>query len=255
MLRYPALVAASLFFSLFTLSAAYATTGIDAAIADHARPEADKKQDTSRKPAEVLAFIDIKPGDRIADFIPGGGYYTRLFSKLAGADGRVYAVVPEELFKMKPDADAAVQTIAADPAYPNVKVLKVPVAKLSTPEPLDVVWTSMNYHDLSLKFFGSADVAAVNKGIFDALKPGGVYIVLDHAAEKGSGLRDADTLHRIDPEAVKKEVTAAGFVLDAESDVLRNPDDPHTAKVFDPAIRGKTDKFIFKFRKPAGGTK
>src|SRR3569832_1473176 len=213
MLRYPALVAASLFYSLFTLSAAHAATGIDAAIADPARPEADKKQDASRTPAEGLAFIDIKPG---------GGYYTRPFSKLAGADGRVYAVVPEELFKMKPDADAAVQAIAADPAYPNVKVLKVPVAKLSAPEPLDVVWTSMNYHDLSLKFFGSADVAAVNKGIFDALKPGGVYIVLDHAAKKGSGLRDADTLHRIDPEAVKKEVTAAGFVLDAESDVLRN---------------------------------
>src|SRR3569832_565942 len=154
---------------------------------------------------------------------------------------------------MKPVVVVVVLSFVVDTAYPNEKVLKVPVAKLSTPALFDVVWTSMYFHDLSLMFFGSADVAAVNKGIFDALKPCGVYFVLDHAAKKGSGLRDADTLHRIDPEAVKKEVTAAGFVLEGESDVLRNPDDPHTAKVFDPAIRGKPDKFIFKFRKPAGG--
>ena len=90
----------------------------------------------------------------------------------------------------------------------------------------------------------------LNKAIYDALKPGGIYLVLDHAAAAGSGLRDTETLHRIDPAAVKKEVLAAGFVLDGESDVLHNPQDDHTAKVFDPAIRGKTDKFIFRFRKP-----
>jgi len=112
------------------------------------------------------------------------------------------------------------------------------------------VWTSMNYHDLHDKFLGPADVAALNKSIFDALKPGGVYLVLDHAAEAGSGLRDTETLHRIDPAVVEKAVTAAGFVLEAQSDELKNPDDDYTMKVFNPAIRGRTDKFIFKFRKP-----
>jgi predicted methyltransferase len=109
----------------------------------------------------------------------------------------------------------------------------------------------MNYHDMHDSFFGPADLSKVNKAIFDALKPGGIYFVMDHAAASGSGLRDTETLHRIDPAVVKKEVTAAGFVLEAESDALRNPADNHTAKVFDPAIRGKTDKFLFRFRKPA----
>jgi predicted methyltransferase len=145
----------------------------------------------------------------------------------------------------------AVKAIAADPAYSNVTVLHAPVNRFSVPEPLDLVWTSMNYHDLHLEFFGPADLAAVNKAIFAALKPGGIYLVLDHAAAAGSGLRDAGTLHRIDPEVVKREVLAAGFVLDAESDALRNPADDHSRKVFDEAVRGKTDKFIFRFRKPA----
>jgi predicted methyltransferase len=94
-------------------------------------------------------------------------------------------------------------------------------------------------------------MAAVNKAIYDALKPGGLYIVLDHIAEAGSGLRDTNTLHRIDPETVKKEVTAAGFEFAGEDSGLRNPSDPHTKNVFDPSIRGKTDQFVFKFRKPA----
>lgn len=252
MFRHSVLLLAALILALPTSYADAASEGITAAVSDASRPEPDRKQDADRKPAEVLGFIGIKPGDRVADFIPGGGYYTRLFSKLAGPDGRVYAFVPEELFKMKANSDAAVSAIAADPAYPNVKVLKQPVSKFSAPEPLDVVWTSMNYHDLHVKILGPADVPAVNKAIFDALKPGGLYVILDHAAEAGSGLRDAETLHRIDPETVKKEVQAAGFVLEADSDVLRNPDDKHTAKVFDPALRGKTDKFLFKFRKPEG---
>lgn len=223
---------------------------IAAAIADSARPEADRQQDVDRKPVEVLGFTGIKPGDKVADFIPGGGYVTRLFAKVVGKEGHVYAVVPDELLKMRDTADAGVKAIAADAAYGNVSVVHAPVNSFAATEPLDLVWTSMNYHDLHLKFFGPADLAAVNKAIFNALKPGGVYIVLDHAAAAGSGLRDADTLHRIDPEAVKKEVLAAGFELAGQSDVLANPADDHSAKVFDPAIRGKTDKFILKFRKP-----
>jgi predicted methyltransferase len=116
---------------------------------------------------------------------------------------------------------------------------------------VDVVWTSQNYHDMHDSFMGPPDIGKVNAAIYNALKPGGVYIVLDHAADAGSGLRDTDTLHRIDPAAAKKEVTAAGFEFVGADDALKNPADPHTKNVFDPSIRGKTDQFVFKFRKPA----
>jgi len=217
------------------------------AIANPARPESDKTQDSDRKSLEVLTFSGVKPGDRVADFIPGKGYVTRLFSKIVGQDGHVYAIVPKE---MPERAVGSVEKIADDKAYGNVTVLRDPVNDFKAPEKLDMVWTSMNYHDLHNDFFGPANLSVLNKAIFNALKPGGVYLVLDHTAAAGSGLRDTDTLHRIDPEVVKKEVLAAGFKLEAQSDILKNPDDDHTAKVFDPAIRGKTDKFIFKFRKP-----
>ncbi len=143
----------------------------------------------------------------------------------------------------------AVKAIAADPHYGNVSlVLGQALTDLSLPEPVDLIWTSQNYHDFHN--IPNVDVGEIDKAVFKALKPGGVYIVLDHAAEKGSGFRDTSTLHRVDPEAVKKEVVAAGFKFEGQSEVLRNPNDPHTAKVFDPEIRGKTDKFILKFRKP-----
>jgi len=249
------MMAACLMVALLPASQAWAAESIDdiisAAIANPHRPDSDRKQDANRKSLEVLKFTGVKPGDKVADFIPGRGYVTRLFSKIVGKSGHVYAVVPEELFGEMRNPSAAVDAIASDSAYGNVSVLKVPVNALKAPEPLDMVWTSMNYHDLHLKFFGPADLAKVNKSIFNALKPGGLYIVLDHAAAPGSGVRDTGTLHRIDPAVVKKEVLAAGFELVAESDALHNPADDHTLTVFNPAIRGKTDKFIFKFRKPA----
>lgn len=222
---------------------------IIAAVADPARPDADRARDVNRKPAECLAFAGVKPGDRVADLIPGGGYFTRLFSVAVGPRGYVYAYVPSDIdaHMRKP---SPVFALAADPHYSNVSVIHAPVAKFVTPEKLDIVWTSQNYHDLHDSFFGPADIPAVNKAIYDSLKPGGIFIVLDHAAEPGSGLRDTETLHRIDEAAVKKEVEAAGFKLVAESNILRNPADSHTLKVFDPAIRGHTDQFILKFRKP-----
>jgi predicted methyltransferase len=119
---------------------------------------------------------------------------------------------------------------------------------LKAPEPVDLIWTSQNYHDLHN--FPGLDVAVFNQLVFEALKPGGTYLVLDHAAEPGSGVRDTATLHRIDAETVKKEVLAAGFVFVGSSDLLRQADDPHAVKVFDPSVRGKTDQFILKFRKP-----
>jgi predicted methyltransferase len=222
---------------------------ISAAVADPNRPAADTKRDADRKPAESMAFTGVKPGDKVVDLIPGKGYFTRIFSKIVGPKGWVYSYYPSNIDDIYKKNNLTFP-IPADPNYPNISYIHAPVEKFAVPEMVDVVWTSQNYHDLHDKFFGPADVAAVNKAIFDALKPGGVYIVLDHVAEAGSGLRDTDTLHRIDPAQVKKEVLAAGFVFAGESKVLHNPADDHTKLVFDKSIRGTTDQFIFKFRKP-----
>jgi len=217
-------------------------------VSDSARPDDDKKLDAERKPAEMLALAHIKPGMRVMDLIPGGGYFTRLFAKAVGPKGYVYAYQPAEFAAFNKGKPAKVRAVAAE--YPNVSVIEAPANDLTAPEALDVVWTSQNYHDLHDSFAKPADLAIVNKKVFDTLKPGGLFIVLDHAAEKGSGLRDTETLHRIDEATVKSEVTAAGFKLAGESNILRNAADPRTAKVFDPSIRHKTDQFILIFRKP-----
>jgi predicted methyltransferase len=140
--------------------------------------------------------------------------------------------------------------LAKDPGFNNIEVLVQPANALSAPKPLDVVFTSQNYHDYPDKFMGPTDPALLNKAVFAALKPGGTYIIVDHVAEAGSGLRDTDTLHRIDPATVKQQVTKAGFEYVGESGVLRNPNDTHKVKVFDKSIRGHTDQFAYKFRKP-----
>lgn len=223
---------------------------IVAAVNDPARPQADRDRDAERRPAGALAFAGVRPGDTVVDFIPGGGYFTRLFSKAVGPKGHVYAIVPEELIKSYPKAAGALDALKADPAYANVTVLVEPVDAPAIPVKADLVWTAQNYHDLHDPFLGPADVAQVNHAVWTMLKPGGTYLVLDHVAEAGSGLRDTNTLHRIDPAAAKAEITAAGFVLSGESDLLRNPADNHVLKVFDPTIRGRTDQFIFRFVKP-----
>lgn len=228
--------------------AAEPAANIASAVSDPSRPADDKARDADRKPADMLTFAGVKQGDQIADVMPGGGYFTKLFSKAAGKTGHVYAFFPSEL-------DAAMtkrgKTIPGpDSNYPNVSVIHQPLASFTAPQQLDIVWTSQNYHDMHDPFMGPPDMLAVNKAIFSSLKPGGVFIVLDHAAADGSGLKDTDTLHRIDEAAVKKEVEAAGFVLEAEDNALRNPKDPRTAAVFDPSIKGHTDQFILKFRRP-----
>jgi predicted methyltransferase len=217
---------------------------ISAAIADPGRPAADKDRDANRKPAETLAFAGVKPGEQVVDFLPGGGYFTRIFSKIVGPKGHVTALSPAGTPEKY---TTAAKAIAADPAYSNVKEVEEKVAELPAGS-IDLFWTSQNYHDMHN--LPGADVAAVDKAIFAALKPGGTFIVLDHAAAAGSGFKDTNTLHRIDPEAVKTEVESAGFKLVAQSDLLNNPNDPHTATVFDPSIKGKTDQFILKFEKP-----
>jgi predicted methyltransferase len=229
--------------------AAPVPANIAAAVADPGRPKADTDRDAERRPAEVLAFTGVKPGAVVVDLLPGGGYFTRIFSKAVGPRGRVYAIVPQEIVKAFPKAADGINAVAADPAYANVTVLVEPVNALTTPMPVDLVWTAQNYHDMHDPFLGPADLGKVNAAIAAALKPGGVYLVLDHAAAAGSGLADTNTLHRIDEASVKAEVAAAGFKLVATSDLLHNPADNHTLKVFDPAIRGHTDQFILKFRK------
>jgi predicted methyltransferase len=224
-------------------------SNISAALADPAR-KADAAIDARRKGGELLAFAQVKPGQSVVDLIPGGGYFTRLFSAAVGSNGHVYAVWPNEYAQEAESDVKASKALAAQPHYKNVSVLLQPANQLSVPHPADVVFTSQNYHDYPDKFMGSIDPAVLNKQVFDALKPGGVYVIVDHVAEAGSGMRDVDTLHRIDPAIVRKQVEAAGFVFDGESDLLRNPADPHNIKVFDKSIRGRTDQFVYRFRKP-----
>jgi predicted methyltransferase len=226
---------------------------IQSAVADAGRPDADRQRDANRKPGEVVAFAGIKAGDKVGELLPGGGYFTRIFSKVVGARGVVYAVTPPP-----PPAPPAgtppaaprpnpVAAMAADPAYGNIKLATLdPAVKL--PEAVDLVWTSLNYHDLARR--PEAEVTAINKMVFESLKPGGVYIVIDHASAAGTGKTVVQTLHRIDPEAVKKEVISVGFAFDSESKVLHNPNDPHAVGVHDPSMRGTTDQFVLKFRKP-----
>jgi predicted methyltransferase len=255
MIRHPLIVAAAL--ATLTLAANCASAksipaNIALAVADGNRPDADRQRDDNRKPAETLEFAGVKTGAKIAELLPGGGYFTRLFSKAVGDSGHVYALVPAPLTdapKDVPDFAARVKAIAADPNYPNVSVVVEPYSQLGVPAKVDLVWTSQNYHDLHN--FPGLDVGVFNKMVFDDLKPGGIYLILDHAAAAGSGGRDTKTLHRIDPETVKAEVLAAGFKLVGSSDLLHQPGDDHTLKVFDPSIRGKTDQFILKFQKPA----
>jgi predicted methyltransferase len=209
---------------------------------------ADALTDPALKSGEVIKFMGLKPGDRVADIV--AGRFVRALSIAVGPKGKVYAEVPDEIAKTHPEGLAQLKTTTADPKYANVEILTGPIDKPGLPAKLDAVFIRQNYHDLHDKFMGPADVAAFNRAVFAALKPGGVYVVLDHVAQAGTGLRDTDSLHRIDPAAVKAEVTAAGFKLDAESKILANPADDHSKMVFDPAIHGKTDQFLDRFRKP-----
>jgi predicted methyltransferase len=220
-----------------------------AAINDPGR-QADRADDARRKIAQVMAFAEVKPGDKVLELIPGSGYFTRVFSGVAGPKGHVYALWPNEYANEAQSDVANLRKLASQPRYANVSVLTQPAAKLDAPESVDVVFTSQNYHDYPDKFMGKVDPVVLDRQVFKVLKPGGVFIVIDHVAPAGSGMRDTDTLHRIDPAIVRKQAESVGFVFDGESDALRNPADPHDIKVFDKSIRGHTDQFMYRFRKP-----
>lgn len=224
---------------------------VAAALADPGRPKDQVDLDADRKPAETVAFAGIKPGSKVMDLVQGQGYFTRIFAKVVGDKGYVYAFAPSELdsFVLKrlpPGTDITKQFHD----YANVAVLHGPVNTLAAPESLDVVFTAQNYHDFKDPFFAPADTALINKAVLAALKPGGYFVIIDHSAPDGSGIADTNTTHRIDEAVVKKEVEAAGFKLVAESNMLRNPADPRDKLVFDPSIRHHTDQFVLKFQKP-----
>lgn len=213
---------------------------IRAAVSDSQRPEADRARDAVRKPAEIVAFAGVKPGDVVAEIAPGGGYYTRILARSVGPQGKVYALMPA-FFANRPGGLDAINALAEQ--YGNVEVVVIDYAKTELPRPVDLVWTTENYHDLA-----NGDIGAVNAWALKALKSGGVYFVEDHAAP-GTGTSATGTLHRIDPAAVKEQVTAAGFTLEAESDLLHNPDDPHDVNPRE--VKPTSDKFALRFRKPA----
>ncbi len=220
------------------------TAAAAAAVADSSRPEADRARDAARKPAEIVAFAGVEPGDVVAEFLPGGGYYTRILSKAVGPEGHVYALVPAG-FAQRPGGLDALNALAAE--LGNVTVVATDLTAFTLDRPVDLAWTSENYHDMHNG--PTPSFAGVNESTFRALKPGGIYFVEDHAAAAGTGIAATSTLHRIDPAAVIEEVTAAGFALDAQSDLLANPDDPKTAGVRDPSVQGETEKFALRFRK------
>ena len=226
-----------------------APPAIQAAVASPDRPEADTARDANRHPAALLAFAGVRPGDSVADFMPGTGYFTRILSHAVGKQGHVYAITPSELATVMPKLPSAIEALAKQPAYGNVTPLVQPTAHTGQGERFDVVWTDDNYHDM-YGFFGAKSAAPAEAWIFASLTPGGVCGVIDHVGLPGSSDTAPTTLHRIDPATVKAQVMAAGFVLEAQSDLLRNPADSHTEKVFAPDIKGHTDQFVFKFRKP-----
>ncbi len=231
---------------------------ITTAISDPSRPKADLDKDASRHPADLVAFARVKPGDKVIDIWTGSGYWSRIFGKAVGPSGHVYAYVPEEIagFKSKP-VDVA-KAMAAEPGRGNIEALSDPADAQPPPQyqnTLDVAFIFENYHDLHDSFMKHADgklvdVAAFNTAMFKLVKPGGYFVIVDHAAPAGSGLKNTEDLHRIDPATLRAEVEKAGFVFDGESKVLANPADPHTALVFDKSLRGNTDRFAYRFKKP-----
>lgn len=219
-----------------------------AALADPVRPAADRTRDEARKPGELLAFAEIAPGEVVGDFVMGGGYFTRVLSAAVGPQGRVEAFQPAEFIAYRAAYGEEQRSTVA--ALANTAAIAGPFAAPAFTRPLDTIVTIQNFHDLYLKPFPAGTGAKASAALFAALKPGGVLVVVDHSAVAGSGTRDADTLHRIDKAAVIDALTAAGFKLEAESALYARPDDPRSANVFDPAIRGKTDQFALRFRKP-----
>ena len=237
---------ALLLISTGVASAAEAPAYVTAAVDDPSRPKDDVSTDASRDPADTLAFAGVKPGMVVGELFPGGGYFTRMLSDVVGPKGKVYGL---ENAGWK-DAVKADQALLAEPRLSNVALDVEPFGAFKLPEPVDLFWITQNYHDLKIPKYGVVDTADFNRRVFAALKPGGVYFILDHQANPGTTVEQIAVLHRIEKAQVIREVTAAGFKLESEGTFLNRPADDHAKTIFDPAIRGRTDQYMLKFVKP-----
>jgi predicted methyltransferase len=205
------------------------------------------------KLSELSRFARVDAGSTVIDVYPGDGDWTRLFSDIVGPAGRVYSFVPAEVAHFKNDPVGRIRMLTKEPGRGNVEAVSADlVAMPEATQPADVVWLHLFYHDLHTELMRArgATAAHFNQAVYERLKPGGSYVIVDHAAALGAGASDAQALHRIEPASVRKEVEAAGFVLDAESSMLADKDDLHSIKVFDPSIKGRTDRFAYRFVKP-----
>jgi predicted methyltransferase len=204
------------------------------------------------KQSELIRFAGITAGATVIDVYPGSGDWTRIFSDVVGPEGRVYSFVPAEVAHFKNDPLGLIRTLAEEPGRGNVEAVSASLPALTeVTQPADVLWLHLFYHDLHTALIEDtgATADAFNRAVFEALKPGGRYVIVDHRAADGSGTNDSQSLHRIDSASVRKEVEAAGFVLAAESAMLANNGDPHSIKVFDPSVKGETDRFVYRFEK------
>lgn len=202
---------------------------------------------------QLIRFARVDAGSTVIDVYPGDGDWTRIFSDIVGPQGRVYSFVPTEISDFKDDAVDQMRKLAKEPGRGNVEAVSADLLAIGkvTP-PADVLWLHLFYHDLHTALIQTkgATAADFNRAVFERLKPGGCYVIVDHAAAAGAGTSDAQSLHRIDPASVRDEVEAAGFVLDEESTLLADRSDAHSIKVFDPSIKGETDRFAYRFLKP-----
>jgi len=226
------------------------------AVAAPGRPAEQVTLDEGRKPADILAFEGLKPGMKAADVMAGAGYYTEIMARVVGPKGRVTAYEPTQFLPTDDKGKAIWMSLVA--RNPNVTQTAYPFDQFTAaPNSLDFTMLHLSYHDL---YWESAqykvprtDPDAFVATLFKATKPGGIVAVIDHAALPGDTRATVEKLHRIDPAVVKADFVKAGFVLEAESDVLKVAADDHSKMVFDPSIRGKTDRFALRFRKPKKG--
>jgi predicted methyltransferase len=219
---------------------------VAAAVADPARPKDDRDSDALRDPADTLVFAGVKPGMVIGELFPGGGYFTRMLSDVVGPSGKIYGL-ENAGWKESVDAD---RKLLAETGRGNVVLDVEPFGDFKLPEKVDLFWITQNYHDLHIAKYGGVDMAAFNRRVFEALKPGGVYFILDHQAGPGTTEAQIAQLHRIEKDKVVAEVTAAGFRLADEGHFLVRPGDDHMKSIFDAAIRGHTDQYALKFVRP-----
>jgi predicted methyltransferase len=219
---------------------------IASAVANPARPADHREADPLRKPAQTLAFSGVRPGMTVGEFYPGGGYFTRMLSYVVGPKGHVYGI-ENRGWKGAVKAD---QELLAEGKWKNVSIDFQPFGTVNFPRPLDLAWVTQNYHDMKIAEYGKVDTLAFDRAVYKALKPGGIYFILDHQGRRGMTNAEIAKMHRINRDVVVKEVTAAGFRLVAEGNFLRRRGDDHTLPIFDEKIRGHTDQYALKFVKP-----